>query len=285
VSPVRAARVLAFLAGPRASFLTALRLRVNREPKAAPGRRLDGKVAVLTGAARGIGAATALALAREGAAVGLNDLPDAEGAAARTLAALRELGARAAFLPFDISTAEGAEGLTRAVEAEFGGLDILVNNAGVTRDKTIKRMDLARWRAAVEVNLGSQIRLTEALRRLLREEGAIVNLSSVAGIAGNFGQTNYSAAKAGVLGWTRLLARELAGRGITVNAVAPGYIETRMTRAMPLINRQMAKQLTALLQPGQPRDVADLIAFLVGPDGAAITGQVLRADGCMAMGA
>lgn len=281
------ARVLAFLASPRASFLTSVHWRSEsfaKRPEPAEGS-LHGRVALITGAARGIGASIAECFAREGATVGINDLPSSEKEASKTLAKLRKMGARVAFFPFDVATVEGARAMSLAVEKEFGRLDILINNAGITRDRTIKRMTPSQWQQAVNVNLGSQIYVTEALIPLFAEQGAIVNLSSVMGLAGNFGQTNYCAAKAGVLGWTKHLQQLLADKQITVNAMAPGFIETRLTRAMPFVNREMAKQLTALLQPGLPVDVAELARFLVSADGQSINGQVVRVDGGMAIGA
>ncbi|MHC4392075.1 MAG: SDR family oxidoreductase, partial [Planctomycetota bacterium] len=289
------AKVAAFLGGPRSSFLHLLSLDVDQDVRAQPvavpvpgtgakKRALEGKVALITGAGRGIGAAVAEALAREGADIAINDLPSAERSASRVLARLRKLGVRAAFLPFDVATKEGVTELRAAIGAEFGRLDILVNNAGITRDKTLKRMKRELWDLGVKVNLGSQLRVTEAVEDLLQPGGAVVNLSSVMGIAGNFGQTNYSAAKAGVIGFTKVLAERLGQRGVTVNALAPGYIKTRLTHQMPLLNREMAKQLTALLQPGEAEDIADIITFLASPDGASVHGQVIRVDGGMAIG-
>lgn len=287
VHPGHCARIATYLAGPRSSFLTALWVKANRNPEiqALPNAGLlHGKTAIITGAARGIGAAIAEAFAAEGAAIGLNDLPNSEKAAAKTLQRIRKKGVRAAFLPFNVATKEGAEEMAQAIRAEFGSVDIIVNNAGITRDRTIKRMTEENWSLAVNVNLGAQLHVTEALDNLIRDGGSVVNLSSVMGIAGNFGQTNYSAAKAAVIGLTEILAERWSDRDINVNALAPGFIETRMTQAMPLINREMAKQLTALLQPGLPKDVADLATFLVSPLGASLSGQALRVDGGMAIG-
>jgi 3-oxoacyl-[acyl-carrier protein] reductase len=287
VDPAHSALITAYLAGPRASFLTALWIQANRNPTVIPqvnNGLLKGKVAIITGAARGIGASIAMAFAQEGATIGINDLPSSEKAAAKTLAALRKLGVRTAFLPFDVSTKDGAQAMAKAIEAEFGHVDIIINNAGITRDRTIKRMTPENWKLAVNVNLGAGIHVTDGLIPLMRKNGSILNLSSVMGIAGNFGQTNYSAAKAGVIGLTEVLSDTLKDREITVNALAPGFIETRMTKAMPFINREMAKQLTALLQPGLPKDVADVATFLVSPLGASISGQTIRVDGGMAIG-
>ncbi|GIW72815.1 MAG: hypothetical protein KatS3mg102_2357 [Planctomycetota bacterium] len=249
-----------------------------------PRRLLAGQVAVVTGGARGIGAAIARALAAEGAAVALNDLEDSERAAAAVLEEIRNGGGRAAFVPADIADPAGARALAEAVRAEFGGLDVLVNNAGTTRDRTIAKMDPEGWRQAVRVNLLGQLLTTEALEPLLRDGGRVVNLSSVAGIAGNFGQTNYAAAKAGVIAFTEQLARRLGARGIAVLALAPGYIRTGMTERMPWIHRELARQLTALAQPGEPADVAEVVRFVASAEGAALHGATIRVDGGMAIG-
>lgn len=287
VHPGHCARIATYLSGPRSSFLTALWVKANRNPELIPLNNtglLHGKTAIITGAARGIGASIAEAFAAEGAAIGLNDLPNSEKAAAKTLKSLRKQGVRTAFLPFNVATEKGAQDMAQAIREEFGSVDIIVNNAGITRDRTIKRMSQENWSLAVDVNLGAQLHVTKALDSLIRDGGSVINLSSVMGIAGNFGQTNYSAAKAAVIGLTEVLAERWSSREINVNALAPGFIETRMTSAMPLINREMAKQLTALLQPGLPKDVADLATFLASPLGASITGQALRVDGGMAIG-
>jgi 3-oxoacyl-[acyl-carrier protein] reductase len=165
-------------------------------------------------------------------------------------------------------------------------VDIVVHNAGITRDRTLGKMDASRWDLAVQVNLGGVIRITEALLQgPLRDHGRIILLSSVAGIAGNFGQTNYAASKSGVIGYTRALAPLVAGRGITVNAVAPGFVETRLTAAIPLATREAGRRLSSLTQGGAPVDIAEAITFLATPGASGLTGRVLRACGGSFLGA
>ena len=180
----------------------------------------------------------------------------------------------------------GIGGFRLALEA-LGGVDVVVHNAGVTRDKTLAKMSESQWDLAVDVNLGAVARITEALvqRKVLREGGRIVCLSSVAGIAGNVGQTNYAASKAGVVGFVRRLAPELADRGVTVNAIAPGFIETRLTDAMPTMIREVARRLSALGQGGRPEDVGQAIAFLSTPGAVGVTGHLLRVCGGALVGA
>ena len=241
---------------------------------------LAGKTALVTGSARGIGAATARALAREGAKVILMDRP-AEMEAAATVA--NAIGGET--LGCDITDAAAAERIHAHIADRHGGLDILVHNAGITRDKTLANMDDARWNQVLDVNLRALIRVNEALRDLLSENARIVCLSSVGGIAGNFGQTNYTTTKAGLIGYVQGLAPLLAARGITVNAVAPGFIETKMTAAMPFGTREGARRLCNLSQGGQPEDIAETIAFLVSPGAAGLSGEVLRVCGGSFLGA
>lgn len=241
---------------------------------------LAGKVALVTGSARGIGAATSRALAREGAKVIIMDRPS-ELEAATALA--NGIGGEA--LGCDITEAPAADTIRAHVMARHGGIDVLVHNAGVTRDKTLANMDSDRWGMVLDVNLNALIRVNEALRDTVREHGRIVCLSSVGGIAGNVGQTNYAATKAGVIGYVQGLAPLLAPRGIAVNAVAPGFIETRMTAAIPLGTREVARRLCNLSQGGLPEDVAEAIVFLVSPGAAGLSGEVLRVCGGNFVGA
>ena len=271
--------VLRFLLSARSVFITAQPLWVTteaRETKSVPYEKpLAGKVALVTGAANGIGAATALALAREGARLLAVDRPTEE-------AALQALGAKVgqAVTPVlaNLADAEAAGVLARAAEAA-GGVDIIVNNAGITRDKTMAKMSLDQWNDVIAVNLSAMGMIQAAVSPYLRDEGRVVCLSSVAGIGGNVGQTAYSASKAGVLGWVHATAAELASRGVTVNAVAPGFIETRMVATMPLFVRQGARRLAALGQGGKPEDVAEAITFLVTPGAHGLTGRHLRVCG------
>lgn len=281
----RAQPLLRFLLSERSAFLTGQPWRVT-DQVAAPDRLpqvrpLEGQVAVVTGAARGIGAATARALAAEGAHVVCLDRPGDE---APNSAVAHEVGGTP--LHFDITETEAPGDIAAALKERFGQIHVLVHNAGITRDKTLARMKPEWWDQAVAVNLGAVVKVNGALLEGgLADHGRIVCLSSVAGLAGNVGQTNYAASKAGVVGYVRALAPAIAGRGITINAVAPGFIETRLTRAMPAVTREVARRMSALGQGGEPSDVAELITFLSTPGAVGLTGQVVRACGGMFIGA
>ncbi len=284
-----AAGPLRFLLSPRSAFVTGQPLQVSARGgngylhSAAKRwtRPLDAKVALVTGAARGIGEATARALAREGARVVCLDLPADEELAARVA---REIGGT--HLLADVADPRAPERIARELLEKHGGVDVVVHNAGVTRDKTLLKMSPELWDQALAVNLRAAIRVTEALLGgALRDGGRLLFLSSIAGIAGNMGQTNYSAAKAGVIGFVRALAPQLAPRGITVNAVAPGFIETRLTAAIPVMIREMGRRMSALGQGGQPADVAEALVFLSTPGAQGLGGQVLRVCGGALVGA
>ena len=242
------------------------------------------RIAVVTGGSRGIGRAVCVALAQQGCTVVVNYC-HGEQAAAETVALCRQAGAEALAVQADISTAEGCKTLFEAALAAYGRVDILVNNAGVTRDNLILRLTEEDFDRVLDANLkGAFLCCKEAARRMVRQRyGRIVNLSSVVGLRGNAGQTNYAASKAGLIGLTKSLAKELASRGVTVNAVAPGLIQTDMTAALPeAVRTEMCKGIPAGC-PGQPEDVARAVAFLAAEDSRYITGQVLCVDGGMAM--
>ena len=244
---------------------------------------LAGKVGVVTGAARGIGATIAEVFARDGAAVVAIDVEQAADALAETAA---RVGGTA--LTLDVTAADAVERITaHLADNHAGRADILVNNAGITRDKLLANMDDARWDAVMAVNLLAPLRLTEGLVEggAIGEGGRIIGLSSMAGIAGNRGQTNYAATKAGMIGITEALAPMLAERGITINAVAPGFIETAMTAAIPLATREVGRRLNSLLQGGEPVDVAEAIAYFASPASNAVTGNVIRVCGQAWLGA
>jgi len=239
---------------------------------------LAGKTVVVTGAARGIGAEIARCLVREGAHVLMVDRPGDEET---LVAAAEDIGGIA--VPCDVTASDAADVLAQALPA--GGLDLLIHNAGVTRDRTLAKMSDDQWDLAIAVNLQAVIDLTEALEPRLNDGGRIVALASVAGIAGNFGQTNYAASKAGVIGFVHAASEALLSRNITVNAIAPGFIETRMTAAIPVATREGGRRLSALGQGGQPQDVAEAITFLCSPAAYGVTGNVLRVCGSALIGA
>jgi 3-oxoacyl-[acyl-carrier protein] reductase len=245
-------------------------------------RPLAGRVAAVTGAARGIGASIAEVLARDGAEVVSIDVPAAGGDLSD---AANAIGATA--LQLDITAPDAGARLADHVAERHGKLDVLVHNAGITRDKTVARMEPEQWDSVLEVNLASQLRLNEPLleRELLGGGGRIVSVSSVSGIAGNRGQTNYAASKAGVIGMVQALAAQLGERGATINAVAPGFIETRMTAAMPIGVREAGRRTNSLLQGGQPVDVAETVSWLASPASAAVNGNVVRVCGQALIGA
>lgn len=281
----RVAPVLRFLLSARSAFVTAQPLRVSNEvdgEEAPSTRPLEGKVALVTGAARGIGAATAALLAAEGAHVVVLDRPADDGPASRVA---KEVGGST--LLVDITDEDAPTRIAGTLKERFGGVDIVIHNAGVTRDKTLARMKPGLWDMTLDINLGAVVRITEELLSsgTLRDGGRIICLSSVSGIAGNVGQTNYGASKAGIVGYVRHLAPTLADRGISVNAIAPGFIETRLTSAMPVAIREGARRLSALGQGGQPQDVGEALTFLSSPGARGITGAVLRVCGGALVGA
>jgi 3-oxoacyl-[acyl-carrier protein] reductase len=243
---------------------------------------LAGRVAVITGAARGIGAAIAGTLARDGASVVAVDVPAAGEALARVA---NRTGGTA--LQLDITAPDAAERLLGHVRERRGRLDVVVHNAGITRDKLLANMDAERWDAVLAVNLRAQLAINDALlgADVLGESARIVCISSTSGIAGNRGQANYAASKAGVIGMVRALAPRLAGRGATINAVAPGFIETEMTAKMPLGTREAGRRINSLRQGGLPVDVAETVAWLGQAGSGSVNGQVVRVCGQSMLGA
>jgi 3-oxoacyl-[acyl-carrier protein] reductase len=241
---------------------------------------LKGKVAVVTGGGRGIGAAIARKLAGEGADIVVNDIAAGE-AGDQLIADLRAGGNKAVFIAADISKAADAKRLIEESITGMGRIDILVNNAGITRDNLIMRMSEEEWDSVIAVNLKGTFNCIQAVTRpmLKQRSGAIVNLASVVGLAGNPGQANYSASKAGVIGLTKTAAKELASRGIRVNAVAPGFIETDMTKKLPEEYSAKLKEAIPLGIFGKPENVADVVAFLAGDDAAYVTGEIIKIDG------
>ncbi len=243
--------------------------------------RLDGKVALVTGATGGIGAAIATALHAQGAKVAITGRREAE------LAALAEaLGNdRVLVAPADLADPAAPAALVEKVEGELGSLDILVNNAGFTRDMLALRMGDADWNAVLEVDLTAPFRLARAALRgmMKRRSGRIVSIASIVGVTGNAGQANYAAAKAGLIGMSKSLAQEVATRGVTVNVVAPGFVKTAMTDALPEAARTALLTRIPTQKMGTPEDIAGAVAYLASPEAAWVTGQTIHVNGGMAM--
>ena len=245
---------------------------------------LEGKTALVTGASRGIGKAIALRLAKEGANIAINFAGNV-AAAEEVKAAIEADGGKAILVQADVSDSAAVDAMVKTVVDTFGGIDILVNNAGITRDGLLMRMKEEDWDAVLNTNLKSIFLCTKAVSKLMikKRSGRIVNMSSVVGVNGNAGQANYSAAKAGAIGFTKSMAKELAGRGITVNAIAPGFIQTDMTAVLPeAVKESMAKSIP-LGRLGAPEDIAGTVLFLVSDCASYITGQVINVDGGMVM--
>ncbi|CAD7721365.1 3-oxoacyl-[acyl-carrier-protein] reductase FabG [Xanthomonas hydrangeae] len=242
---------------------------------------LQGEIALVTGASRGIGAAIADTLAAQGATV-IGTATSVSGAAA--------IGARLAAhgghgRELNVTDAAAVDGLIDAIGKEFGAISILVNNAGITRDNLLMRMKEDDWQAIIDTNLTSVFRTSKAVMRgmMKARKGRIVNIASVVGVTGNPGQTNYAAAKAGIIAFSKSLAKEIGSRGVTVNVVAPGFIDTDMTKALPDEARTALLQQIALGYLGQPEDIANAVAFLAGPSARYITGETLHVNGGMYM--
>jgi 3-oxoacyl-[acyl-carrier protein] reductase len=245
---------------------------------------LEGKIALVTGASRGIGRAIALELARHGAVVTVNYISRAD-AAAEVVSAIQALGGRAEAVQADVADFAQAEALVQGVVKARGQIDILVNNAGITRDMLLLQMGEADWDEVLRTNLKSTFNCSRAAIKSMirRRSGRIINITSISGQLGNAGQANYAASKAGQIGFTKSLAREIASRQITVNAVAAGYIETDIWAKVPQDIRQGMLKLTPLGRTGKAEEVAYAVVFLASDQAAFITGQVLGVDGGMAM--
>ncbi|PWI35000.1 3-oxoacyl-ACP reductase FabG [Vibrio albus] len=241
---------------------------------------LEGKIALVTGASRGIGRAIAELLVERGATV-IGTATSENGAAAIS----EYLGENGKGMALNVTQPESIETVIKSINDEFGGLDILVNNAGITRDNLLMRMKDDEWTDIIDTNLSSIFRLSKAVLRgmMKKRNGRIINVGSVVGTMGNAGQTNYAAAKAGVIGFTKSMAREVASRGVTVNTVAPGFIETDMTKALNDEQRAATLAQVPAGRLGDPREIASAVAFLASPEAAYITGETLHVNGGMYM--
>ncbi|MGP4080265.1 3-oxoacyl-[acyl-carrier-protein] reductase [Pseudalkalibacillus sp. R45] len=245
---------------------------------------LTGKTALVTGASRGIGRAIAIELAKQGASVAVN-YSGSEEKARKVVEEIQDNGGQAFAIQSDVSNMDSVTAMIKEVVSTYGSLDILVNNAGITRDNLLMRMKEEEWDAVINTNLKGVFNCTKAVTRQMMKQrsGRIINMASVVGVAGNPGQANYVAAKAGVIGLTKTTAKELSSRGITVNAVAPGFIETDMTDALEgSVKDEMLKQIP-LARLGRPEDIAAAVKFLAGEESEYITGQTIHVDGGMVM--
>ena len=243
---------------------------------------LEGQIALVTGAGRGIGAAIALELGRNGATVIGADLANVQ----QITETLQQAGIKGMGMALDVNSAEQVDTLLKAIAEQFGDVTILVNNAGITRDMLLMRMSEKEWDDVMSTNLKSVFLLSQAVLRPMMKarSGRIINIGSVVGAIGNAGQVNYAASKAGVVGFTKSLAREVGSRGITVNCVAPGFIDTDMTRALSEEQRTALAQHIPLGKLGQPEDIAVAVAFLASPRARYVTGETLHVNGGMFMG-
>jgi 3-oxoacyl-[acyl-carrier protein] reductase len=242
------------------------------------------KVVLITGSAQGIGRAIALRFAKGGAKIALNDIESQKENLKNTKKEIETLGGEAKYYFADVSKYEEVEKMMKEIENDFGRLDVLVNNAGIIKDRTFAKMTYEEWKAVIDVNLTGVFNCTKAaLPLIIANQGNIISISSIVGERGNFGQTNYSASKAGIIGFTKSLAKELGKFGVRVNAVAPGFIETKIVESVPENIKIAVKQLTALGRFGKPEEVANVIFFLATEEASFITGEIIHVDGGLAI--
>ena len=239
---------------------------------------LSGKIALVTGASRGIGKAIAIDLAREGADIIINYHHNEEEAM-EVVREIEKLGRKAVALKADVGDFDQVSKMCGIIKEKFGRLNIVVNNAGITMDRSIKKMSQDEWNKVIDINLGSVYNITRNTVPILEKKSRIINISSVVGIYGNFGQTNYSASKAGIIGFTKSLAKELAKHETTVNAIAPGFIESEMTKKIPFLKKKMVLWMIPLKRIGKAEEIAHLVSFLASEKASYITGQVISVSG------
>jgi len=250
-----------------------------------PSFSLLGKKVLVTGGSRGIGRACALSLAAAGADVAIGASPSSGSVAEGVCAEIAELGRKAQAYCFDLAASREVETMCSRINDDFDGIDVLVNNAGITRDRSFRKMDRGAWDEVINTNLNSVFDVTRLFidAMALRGWGRVINVSSIVGRVGNFGQANYAAAKAGLIGLTKTLAREYASKGVTVNAIAPGFIKTRMLEGIPEKALKSVLDLTPVGRLGDPMEIGASVLFLASPAAAFITGHVLDVNGGMAM--
>ena len=239
---------------------------------------LDGKTALVTGASRGIGRAIAIELAKNGADVIVNYSKDEHGAI-KVVEEIKKIGRVSLAIKADVSNFDEVSKMVGVIKNKFGKIDILVNNAGITMDRTLRKMSKDEWNIVIDVNLNSIYNVTKNALPLLQKNSRVINISSIVGVFGNFGQSNYAASKAGIIGFTKSLAKELGKHGITVNAIAPGFVESEMTKKIPFLRKKIITWMIPLKRTCLPEEIAYAAAFLASDNSSYITGQVINING------